>query len=78
MGKSKDKYDIKYHKDTNGSHSGSVQIKLANGKIYHLSYACAPDTKLRIAKAEIQEHFAARIPEFIEENPGAVCISWED
>ncbi len=78
MAKAKAKYDIWFKKDTNGANSGEVVIQLADGKYYCLSYSCSPETKIRTAKAEINDHFEKRIPEFLNEYPNARPVSWED
>jgi len=78
MAKQKAKYDIKYSKDVNGCTQGSVLMKLANGNSFQIHIAAAPDCKVRVAKGLINESFEERIPEFIQENPGAICVAWDD
>ena len=77
MAKAKPKYDIKYGKDVNGCNQGSVKIKLTDGSIYQIHYAVNPECKVRSAKPIINDYFESRIPEFIAENPGAICVAWD-
>ena len=77
MAKAKAKYNIKISKDVNGSNRGSVLMQLANGSTYQLHYSVAPECKVRSAKSLINDYFEVRIPEFITENPGAICVAWD-
>ena len=77
MAKAKAKYDIKISKNVNGCNQGSVLMQLPDGSTYQLHYAVAPECKVRAAKSLINDYFETRIPEFIAENPGAICADWD-